>query len=274
MPRTHTPGPRPRKALGQHFLRDSGVLADIASAVRAPVDGFVVEVGPGTGQLTAALLDLGHHVLAIEVEDRMVRHLGRRFPGEGRLRLVHADARDIDLASFVPPGRPFAVAGNLPYFAANPIIRHLLEGEPKPSELVVMVQREVARELVAAPGSYSLLTISVLVYAATEHLFDVPPEAFDPPPNVWSSVVRLTLRPRPLVPAERREAFFTLVSRTFRNPRKQIHNTLSQAVALPKEQLDGALARAGVDPMRRAETLTFEEWLALLDACEDHLARR
>ncbi|MCL4230264.1 MAG: ribosomal RNA small subunit methyltransferase A [Dehalococcoidia bacterium] len=274
MPRTRSPGPRPRKALGQHFLRDSGVLADIASALRVPQGGVVVEIGPGTGQLTAALLDLRHHVIAIEVEDRMIRHLGRRFPGEGRLRLVEGDARDIDLAAIVPAGMPFVVVGNLPYFAANPIIRHLLEGEPKPTELVVMVQREVARELTAPVGDFSLLTISVLVYAASEHLFDVPPEAFDPPPNVWSSVVRLTLRQQPLVPSRRREAFFTLVSRTFRNPRKQIHNTLAQAVALPKELTDRALADAGIDPARRAETLTVDEWLALLDACEEHLVRR
>ncbi len=249
------------------------MLADIASAVRVPPGGVVVEIGPGTGQLTAALLDLGHRVVAIEVEERMIRHLGRRFPGEGRLRLVHGDARDIDLAACIPAETPFAVAGNLPYFAANPIIRHLLEGEPKPAGLVVMVQREVARELIAPAGGYSLLTISVLVYATTEHLFDVAPEAFDPPPNVWSSVVRITLRPQPLVPPQRREAFFALVSRTFRNPRKQIHNTLMQAVALPRELTGRALADVGIDPVRRAETLTMEEWLALLDACEDYLVR-
>lgn len=266
------PGPRPRKALGQHFLRDSGVLHDIATAVHVPPGGFVVEIGPGTGQLTAALLELGHRVMAIEIEERMILHLRRRFPGEGLLRLVQGDARDVDLASLIPPGTPFCVVGNLPYFAANPIIRHLLEGEPKPTEMIVMVQREVARELAARPGSYSLLTISVAVYAEAELLFDVPPESFDPPPNVWSSVVRIALRDAPLITLARREAFFTLVSRTFRNPRKQIHNALGQAVALPPEGVHEALARAGIDPARRAETLSIPEWLGLLDACEGLLA--
>ena len=147
MPRPHNPrlpGPRPRKALGQHFLRDSGVLADIVSAVRVPPNGVAVEIGAGTGQLTAVLLDAGHTVTALEVEERLIPHLTERFRGAHGFRLVVADARDIDYAAIVPCGTPFAVVGNLPYFAANPIIRHILEGEPKPTEAVVMVQREVA----------------------------------------------------------------------------------------------------------------------------------
>ncbi|MCC7363596.1 MAG: ribosomal RNA small subunit methyltransferase A [Dehalococcoidia bacterium] len=271
--RNRSSGPRPRKALGQHFLRDSGVLADIAGAMRVPEGGFVLEIGAGTGQLTAALLAAGHEVVALEVEERLIPHLQRRFAGETRLRIELADARTIDLREVLPEGRPFSVAGNLPYFAANPIIRHFLEGEPKPAELVVMVQREVARELAAKPGEMSLLGISVQLYAEAEHLFDVKPEAFDPPPNVWSSVVRLTLRAEPLVPAERIEAFFTLVSKTFRNPRKQIHNALGRATWLPPDGAGEALAAAGIDPMRRPETLSIGEWLELLDACEAVRAR-
>ncbi len=269
MPRPHAarlPGPRPRKALGQHFLRDSGVLADIVTAVREPAGGVTVEIGAGTGQLTAALLEAGHTVTALEVEERLVPHLTQRFRGEPRFRLVMADARDIDYGTLVPRGTPFAIVGNLPYFAANPIIRHILEGSPKPTEAVVMVQREVARELAAKSGQSSLLTMSVQVYAGAELLFDVPPTAFDPPPSVYSSVVRLTLHPEPRVPAAELAAFFELVSKTFRNPRKQIHNALSRESGLTSEQAVDALRAAGVDPMRRAETLSIDEWLALL-AC-------
>ncbi|MGI8926314.1 MAG: 16S rRNA (adenine(1518)-N(6)/adenine(1519)-N(6))-dimethyltransferase RsmA, partial [Tepidiformaceae bacterium] len=226
MPQVRSGGPRPRKALGQHFLRDTGLLADIAAALRVPPGGLAVEIGAGTGQLTGALLALGHRIVAIEVEPRLVTHLQRRFAANSNLAIVTADARDLDLDSVVPAGMPFAVAGNLPYFAANPIIRHVLEGAPQPAEMVVMVQREVGRELAADPGHFSLLTVSVLVYAEPERLFDVPPEAFDPPPSVVSTVVRLTLRERPLVPPARNEAFFALVSSTFRSPRKQVHNAL------------------------------------------------
>ncbi|MFN8507225.1 MAG: 16S rRNA (adenine(1518)-N(6)/adenine(1519)-N(6))-dimethyltransferase RsmA [Dehalococcoidia bacterium] len=261
-------GPRPRKALGQHFLWDTGVLADIASAVRVPEGGFVLEIGAGTGQLTAALLERGHEVWAVEIEERLLPHLRHRFRDETRFHLLHGDARDMDLGGLLPPGRPFAACGNLPYFAANPIIRRLLEREPRPTEAVVMVQREVGRELAAAPGDASLLAISVQVYATAELLFDVAPEAFDPPPAVVSSVVRLTLRATPLVPPARNEAFFRLVSNTFRNPRKQIHNSLARGTWLPPGGADEALEAAGIAPSRRAETLTVEDWLRLLDACE------
>lgn len=273
MPPARSRGPRPRKALGQHFLRDSGVLADIVAAVRVPGGGLVVEIGAGTGQLTAELLAAGHEVVALEVEERLIPHLRRRFAGNPRLRLVLADARTVDLAEVLPAGRPFTVAGNLPYFAANPIIRHLLEGVPRPVEMVVMVQREVAREIAAPEGDASLLTLSVQLYAEAELLFDVPPAAFDPPPNVWSSVVRLVLHPAPLVPVERIPAFFDLVSNTFRNPRKQIHNALARGLWFPKGGAEDALQAAGIDPMRRPETLTIPEWLALLDACDEVRAR-
>ncbi len=242
------------------------MLSDIAHAVHVPEGGVVVEIGAGTGQLTAALLDAGHPVVALEIEDRLVLHLRQRFRGEPRLRVVQADARDADMGEAVPPGVGFAVAGNLPYFAANPIIRRLLEARRKPTEAVVMVQREVARELAAKAGGFSLLTVSVQVYAEASILFDVPPEAFDPPPSVWSSVVRLAVRDEPLVPAGDIEEFFTLVSKTFRNPRKQIHNALARETGLRADQADEALRLAGIDPIRRAETLSVAEWLGLLAA--------
>lgn len=268
MPRTSVREPSARKALGQHFLRDSGVLRDIGDAVRVPTGALVLEIGPGTGALTAELLDRGFEVLALEIEERMIAHLSRRFPAEPRLHLAQGDARDLDTRTLIPAGRPFVVAGNLPYFAANPIVRRLLESDPQPTEMVVMVQREVAREMCGLAGGLSLLGVSVEVYAEAELLFDVRPEAFDPPPSVTSSVIRLTIRAEPLVPRVRLAAFFELVSRTFRNPRKQIHNGLARAVWLPPEGADAALVMAAIDPMRRAETLSVLEWLALLDAVE------
>jgi 16S rRNA (adenine1518-N6/adenine1519-N6)-dimethyltransferase len=258
-------GPAPRKALGQHFLRDSGILRDIVESLRVPDAGVVLEVGAGTGELTGALLDAGHEVVAVEIEPRLVAHLERRFAGRSGLRVVVGDARWVDLRTLVPPGRPFVVAGNLPYFAANPILRHLLEGEPRPEELVVMVQREVARRIAAPAGKLSILGIAVQVYAEPELLFDVPPEAFDPPPQVHSTVLRLIVRKPPLVPAERRDAFFDLVTRTFKNPRKHLHNALSRGVSLPEGGARAALLHAGIDPMRRPETLSIAEWLTLLD---------
>ena len=267
MPRTRLPGPRPRKALGQHFLRDTGVLQDIADAVRVPEGGIVLEIGPGTGQLTEFLLTKGYTVVGLEIEDRMIDHLERRFRGNTQLRVVPGDARLFEPSDVIPSGVPFTVVGNLPYFAANPIIRHILESSPQPTEMVVMVQREVGKEIAAREGDWSLLTISVRVYAEPELLFDVAPEAFDPPPAVVSSVVRMTLRAEPLVPAERNEEFFDFVSRVFRNPRKQIHNSLSRGIWLPPDGARAALDKAGIAAMRRPETLNIAEWIALMDAC-------
>jgi 16S rRNA (adenine1518-N6/adenine1519-N6)-dimethyltransferase len=269
MPPARLPGPRPRKSLGQHFLRDSGVLLDIARAVHWPDGGCVIEIGPGTGQLTELLLAEGRPLVALEIEPRMIEHLRRRFRSRGNLRLVEGDARTIDVGALLADFPTYSVVGNLPYFAANPIIRHFLEASPKPEDMVVMVQREVAREIAAKAGDWSLLTISVHVYAQPELLFDVPPEAFDPPPNVWSSVMRLTLRPEPLVPDKRNTEFFEFVSKVFRNPRKQIHNSLSRGVWLPPDGARDALLRAGIDPARRPETLDIADWLRLMDACDE-----
>jgi 16S rRNA (adenine1518-N6/adenine1519-N6)-dimethyltransferase len=267
MPSARPSGPRPRKALGQHFLRDTGVLQDIAGSVRCPDGGVILEIGAGTGQLTDYLLNLGREVVALEIEDRLVTHLQRRFQARTNLRIIPSDARTIDLASVIPPPTPYVAVGNLPYFAANPIIRHVLESRHKPLEFIVMVQREVARELAAPAGDWSLLTISVQMYAEPSLLFDVPPEAFDPPPAVVSSVVRLTLRPEPQVPPQRIEEFFEFVSKTFRNPRKQIHNALSRGIWLPPDGARAALLRAGIEPSRRAETLDIQDWVRLIEAC-------
>ncbi|HNM77762.1 MAG TPA: 16S rRNA (adenine(1518)-N(6)/adenine(1519)-N(6))-dimethyltransferase RsmA [Tepidiformaceae bacterium] len=273
MPSSRVPGPRPRKALGQHFLRDTGVLLDIANAVRCPEGGSILEIGAGTGQLTEHLLRLHHPVVALEVEERLIGHLQRRFRNAPHLRIVPGDARTIAIEDLMPGTAPFAAVGNLPYFAANPIIRHVLESPRKPSEFIAMVQREVARELAAPPGDWSLLTISVQMYATTELLFDVPPEAFDPPPAVVSSVVRMTLRPQPEVPAGDIPAFFEFVSKVFRNPRKQIHNGLSRGVWLPPDGAREALHLAGIEPSRRPETLVIPEWVRLMETCEEVRAR-
>lgn len=250
--------PRARKALGQHFLHDRDVLERIVAAL--PQGGLpVVEIGAGTGELTQVLLDRGHDVIAVEVEPRLLRHLRARFGDNPRLRLAQGDARDLDYAKLVD-SREYVAAGNLPYFAANPIVRGLLESPHQPRAAVVMVQKEVAQEMAPPPGKLSLLGISVQVYATAEYLFDVPPEAFDPPPTVMSGVIRLSIREEPLVVRERMEQFFDVVRKVFRNPRKQIHNALSRGLWLTPEAAQALLVAAAIDPARRPETLSVTEW--------------
>lgn len=260
--------PAARKSLGQHFLHDQDVLDAIADAVAAKEEELVLEIGPGTGQLTEALAARYPHIVALEVDERMIRHTGRRFRDRPGVEIVHGDARDVDIEAIVEPYGTYCVAGNLPYFAANPIIRRFLERPPQPRDMVVMVQREVAKEITAPPGDFSLLTISIEVYATAEFLFAVPPEAFDPPPKVVSGVVRITPRTVPLVPAERMEAFFKLVSRTFKHPRKQVHNALERSALIPEGSAHELLGKAAIDVSLRPERLSVDDWLRLLDAVE------
>ena len=260
--------PAARKSLGQHFLHDEDVLAAIADAVGARSDELVIEIGPGTGRLTRALADRYEQVTALEVDERMIKHTRHLFRDRPGVEILEGDARDIDIAGLVANHSGYVVVGNLPYFAASPIIRRFLERPPAPRDMVVMVQREVAQEIAAAPGNYSLLGIGIQVYATAEILFTVPPDAFDPPPKVVSAVVRITPRHEPLVAPDRQEAFFTLVRRTFKNPRKQVHNALERSTLIEEGTAHDLLAAAGVTQSLRPERLTIDDWLRLLNAVE------
>ncbi len=257
-----------RKSLGQHFLTNPEIVNRIATDVSVPGNGIVLEVGPGTGQLTEALLARGLTVLGLELDVALVEHLRRRFRGQPRFTAVEGDARTAEPRDLLPAGAANSLAVNLPYIADNPIVRHFLEADPQPFEMVVMVQKEVAAEMAAPPGDLSLLALAVQVYADAQVLFEVPPEAFDPPPKVRSSVVRLRPRVQPLVPREKLEAFFSLARNTFRNPRKQLHNALGRAAWLPPGAAHDILTSTEIDPTRRPETLTIDEWLRILDALE------
>ena len=254
---------RNRRPLGQHFLHDEAVLTRIASLVK-PSKNIVLEIGPGTGNLTELLLDKGFEVYAIEIDSRLVKKLANKFE---RLRVLEGDARSYDLTEVLKDKR-YSVVANLPYYAANPIIRRFLESNPKPENMVVMLQREVAREMVAEGGKFSILGISVQLYAKVSFLFDVLPEAFSPPPSVVSSVLYLELRSEPLVPFVLITDFFTLIKGVFKNPRKQLHNALLAAPwAGDNFGLNEArviLERAQIDSSRRPETLSIEEWILIL----------
>jgi 16S rRNA (adenine1518-N6/adenine1519-N6)-dimethyltransferase len=270
MPRNSS-APSAKKSLGQHFLHDQDVLERIAGAVPAGPGETVVEIGPGTGELTAHLVQRFDRLLALELDERMIAHLQHRFADAPGFRVLHGDARDYDVNEIVPPGTPYHVVGNLPYFAANPIVRRFLEAPPRPKSMVVMVQREVAREMAVADGNFSLLGISIQVYATTELLFDVPPTAFEPPPKVTSTVLRITPREMPLITPEETPRFFKLVGSTFKNPRKQVHNSLSRGSWLAPETAAAALAAANIDPTLRPERLSIDDWLRLM-AVSDRMA--
>ncbi len=261
--------PRPRKSLGQHFLCDSRIAARIVDAAALTPADTVVEIGPGRGVLTRRLTQQAGQVVAVELDARLCDELPARLGFPANLQCITADARQVDLPALVSAAPGYNVIGNLPYYAANPIIRRTLESVPPPSLALFMVQREVADTMTAAPGAMSMLSVATQYYAEARLICAVPPSAFRPPPKVRSAVVRLALRERPAVETSDREAFFALVRAGFSAPRKQLRNSLSHGLGLPPADGAAVLERASIDGRRRPATLSLQEWAAVCAAWQE-----
>jgi 16S rRNA (adenine1518-N6/adenine1519-N6)-dimethyltransferase len=253
----------PRKSLGQHFLADSRIAGRILDAADLSLDDLVVEIGPGRGALTKRLVGRVNRVVAIELDSNLAAALPERLEFPENLTCVEADARVVDLAELIAPETSYKVVANLPYYAANPIVRRLLESQPKPSVLVVMVQQEVAKNMVAQPGDMGILSVATQFYAKAKMVCSVPPKSFRPPPKVTSAVVRLDVLPTPAVAVVSEEGFFTVVRAGFAAPRKQIRNSLSQGLRIEPTAGGKILEQAGVDATRRPQTLNIDEWAGI-----------
>ena len=242
-----------RQRLGQHFLNKTSVLERIASAACPEREPLVIEIGPGRGALTDAIMARADRVIAIEIDAGLVELLRQKFTAEARVTLVHADALHTDLSQWGPA----VIAGNLPYYAATPIIEKTLETPFY--RAVFLVQKEVAARLTARPGTrdYGYLSVRTQLFADVETLFDVAPSAFHPPPKVYSTVVRLLPRHRAaelcIADAGR---FLAFVAQCFRHKRKTIRNNL--AGTFGKDAV-ATYPEAG----RRAEQLTIEQFADL-----------
>jgi 16S rRNA (adenine1518-N6/adenine1519-N6)-dimethyltransferase len=258
-------GVRPSRRLGQHFLVEPAVLFHILRASRLTPQDAVLEIGPGVGVLTGELLRRARRVVAVEVDRRLYTWLQSRFAGNARLELVMADILRVEPGTLM--GEPYKVVANLPYAITSAVLRHLLEARPAPQRMVLMVQWEVARRMVAHPPEMSLLGLSVQYYARVEIVHRVPAGCFLPPPRVDSAVVALEIQPtaRWEVSPER---FFWIVHAGFRHPRRTLGNNLAESLGLAKEEVTRLLRDVGVAPERRPETLSLEEWAALCRSLE------
>jgi 16S rRNA (adenine1518-N6/adenine1519-N6)-dimethyltransferase len=261
-------GIRPAKSLGQHFLQDRAVVERAVRAADLRPDDVVIEVGPGLGVMTERLVEVSGRVIAVEIDHRLAARLRERFAGVDRLSVVEADAARAAPEEFLEQGganadAAYVMAGNLPYNAGAAIVRNFLEAQHPPRAMVVMLQREVAENMVAEAGDLGLLGVSVQVYARPKKLFNVPPRAFYPPPKVTSSVVRLDLLPEPLVRPGEREGFFKVLRAGFSAPRKQLRNTLAQGLGMEPADAAAALDSSRIDARRRPQELGVEEWLQL-----------
>lgn len=252
-----------RKGLGQHLLVSDGILEAVLKAADLTGAETVVEVGPGTGLLTKKLLRDARRVVAVEIDPAMVALLRSEFTDAQNFTLIEGDALTQDPASLVND-EPYFVIANLPYNVATPTIRLFLESSHRPTRMVVMVQREVAKEMTAMPGQLGLLGLAVQVYANARIVRRVHPGSFVPPPKVESAIVRLDPYPEPLVPHALIAQFFKVARAGFSAPRKQLRNSMAQGIGLPPGHVEQWLNKAHIDSRRRAETLSLDEWLALL----------
>lgn len=260
-------GLRPRKSLGQNFLIDEGALARIAAAAALTADDAVLEIGPGLGSLTRHLAVAARQVVAVEIDQTLLPVLAEVVAGHPNVRVVHADVLTVDPAE-LSEGQRYKVVANIPYYITSAVIRHLLEARVRPDVIVLTVQREVAERICAAPGDLSILAVSVQAYARAELVARIPAGAFYPRPDVDSAVVRLTALPEPAFGSLDADRFFRVVKAGFGQKRKQLRNALSAGLRQPAQTIDAWLAQANIDPTRRAETLSLDEWRALANAME------
>ena len=254
---------RPRRSLSQNFLTDAAALDAILDAADLRAGDRVVEIGPGLGVLTRRLLAAGASVLAVELDAGLADWLRRELGVVPGFELVEADALELDPAACFA-GQPFKLVANIPYHITSPLLHAFLEGERPPELTVLLVQAEVAERVAAPPGQMSYLSVFVQNVARAEVVARVPAAAFEPAPKVDSAVLRLSRRVDPPIPAgPRREPFYRIVQAGFRQRRKMVHNGLGRELPLPAGTLEPALATCGVDPQRRPQTLSVDEWACL-----------
>jgi len=252
------------KRFGQHFLTDRSVLEAIVASVSPEAGDTVIEIGPGRGVLTDELTRLPNDLIAIEIDHLLSENLRKRYKENDRVRVIEADVLKVELSSLV--NGPFVVVGNVPYYITTPILFHVLR-RPLPRHIVLLVQREVAERIVAAPGSkqYGALSVNVQVAATAEIMRNVPPGAFSPPPKVDSAVVRIVPRTNSLVGDDEADRFRTFVQGLFGMRRKQIGNVLRSVTQASNTET--VLQSLGIDPRVRAEMLSVPDFVALMRAC-------
>ena len=256
----------PQKELGQNFLADRRVLGQILAAAEINAGDTVLEIGPGLGTLTQALAEHAQRVVAVELDRQLVAILQDRLQTFPNVRIITGDILAFDLSELLAIEQAYKVVANIPYNITSAVLRHLLEAPRKPQLIVLMVQKEVAQRITARPGDMSLLSVSVQFYGQPRLIHRVPAKAFYPVPKVDSAILRIDPYPQLLLRAEEIEPFFDVVRAGFGQRRKQLRNSLAHGLGLPDEGITEALAQAGVDGERRAQTLSVDEWVVLYRA--------
>jgi len=250
---------RARKGLGQNFLQDPLALEKIISAAEIQQTDTILEIGPGLGSLTRYLAISAKEVVAVELDPKLLPPLKAVLSPYQNVRLIHGDILKLSPKDLIND-KDYIVVANIPYYITSMVIRHLLESESKPRRIVLTVQKEVAQRICAAPGDMSLLALSVQVYGKPRIAAHIPAEAFFPAPKVDSAVLVVDIYPSPLIKEELLDTFFKLIKAGFSQKRKTLRNSLSSGLHISSTDAVNMLARVNIDPKRRAETLSIEEW--------------
>jgi len=248
---------RPSKKLGQNFLQDEQALQKITEIADIQVQDTILEIGPGLGGLTRHLALAARQVVAVELDESLFPALRTVLAPYANVRLIHADILKLRSADLVT-APDYLVVANIPYYITSALLRHLLAQSPRPRRLVLTVQEEVAERICAGSGKMSLLALSVQVYGRAEVAARIPAAAFFPTPSVNSAVVSINIYPEPLIPYPLLDTFFRLAKAGFGQKRKKIRNSFS--TIMPREKAEQILLAAGIDPQRRAETVSLVEW--------------
>jgi 16S rRNA (adenine1518-N6/adenine1519-N6)-dimethyltransferase len=265
-------GIRPRKRLGQNFLIDGNIRAKIIEASGAAPGVNVLEIGPGMGVLTGSLAATGANLTCVEIDNQLADYLKSALTTPN-VKVVTADFLKADIPEILGDKKPWTVVANLPYYITSPILARLLENKQWFDEIIVMVQREVAARLMAPPGGgdYGSFSVFVQYHCEVESVTRVSRNCFYPPPEVDSEVIRLTVREKPAIKVCDEKLYFEIVRSAFGKRRKTLLNSLAGSTTLfwDKGRAQRVIDRAGIDPNRRAETLSLEEFARLANAAED-----
>lgn len=257
------------KSLGQNFITDRNVIETIVAGAQIGPEDLVVEIGPGIGVLTAEAAEAAAHVAAIEIDKKLLPILKETLADYDNIQIVNADVLKTDLEGIIEDCRAqrlftggVKIIGNLPYYITTPIIMKILEDGVSADSITIMMQKEVADRIKAAPGGriYGALSVAVQYYCTVEQVAAVPKEVFIPRPKVDSAVLRLTPRPKRPVELTDEALFFACIKAGFGQRRKTLLNSLTGLRGLCKEEIKEVLFRAEIDPARRAETLNIEEF--------------
>jgi 16S rRNA (adenine1518-N6/adenine1519-N6)-dimethyltransferase len=259
---------RPRKSLGQHWLADRRYVSRIVAAADIRPGETIIEVGAGAGALTGLLAERASRLVVVELDNALAEALKLRFQSRREIQVLNADVLSLSPKQLLTghDDEPYAVIGNFPYFIGSAILRHFLYADRPPERIVATLQAEVAQNVAARPGAMGYLSVEMQLTAEARLLFSIPPRAFRPPPKVRSAVVRLDRRERRLLPEAERAAFLELARAGFAAPRKQLRNSLAVGLRIAGEAAQALLQAAGIDPTRRPQTLSLEEWLRLFAA--------